>query len=263
MGCSMAAAADLRQDVLSLIQELVSDSSDLRNLLITPWSVQGGSVTVRLRRNPRARRMALRIDAQHSAVDLVLPPRTSLPRALSFLQANRQWVEDRLAALPQRTSFVADAEVPVLGVPHPIRHRPGIAGRGPVWLDANELCVAGDRPHLTRRVRDFLRDMARRELSTRAHRLAGRIGRKVGRVTVRDTSTRWGSCSADGNLAFCWRLIMAPEPVLDYVVAHEVAHLVEMNHGPRFWRLVEMLAADVEVQRQWLIENRARLLRIG
>jgi predicted metal-dependent hydrolase len=207
--------------------------------------------------------MALRIDAQDTAVDLVLPPRTSLPRALSFLQANRQWLEDRFAALPPRTSFEPGAAVPILGVLHAIRHLPEARGRGAVWIDKGAICVAGGEEHLTRRVRDFMREMARREMGGRARLLADRIGRKIGRVTVRDTSTRWGSCSADGNLAFCWRLIMAPEPVLDYVVAHEVAHLIEMNHGPRFWKLVEGLATDVDGQRQWLHDNRARLLRIG
>lgn len=226
-------------------------------------SLPSGDVPVRLRTNPRARRMALRIDAQDTAVDLVLPPRTSWPRALSFLEANRQWLEDRIAALPPRTSFVPEAEVPILDVLHPIRHRPDARGRGAVWIEDGQLCVAGDEAHLTRRVRDFLREMARREMSARARTLAEQIKRQVGRVTVRDTSTRWGSCSADGNLAFCWRLIMAPEPVLHYVVAHEVAHLVEMNHGPRFWKLVGRLATDVEGQRQWLHDNRARLLRIG
>jgi predicted metal-dependent hydrolase len=231
--------------------------------LTTPLSLPSGDVPVRLRTNPRARRMALRIDAQETAVDLVLPPRTSWPRALSFLEANRQWLEDRLAALPPRTSFVADAEIPILDKPYPIRHAPEVRGRGAVWIEDGALFVSGDAAHLARRVRDFLREMGRQEMGARARRLADQIGRKVGRVTVRDTSTRWGSCSADGNLAFCWRLIMAPERVLDYVVAHEVAHLVEMNHGPRFWKLVDKLTGDVEGHRQWLNENRARLLRIG
>jgi hypothetical protein len=100
-------------------------------------------------------------------------------------------------------------------------------------------------------------------MGRRARRLAAQLDRKVARITVRDTTTRWGSCSATGNLAFSWRLIMAPEAVLHYVVAHEVAHLVEMNHGPRFWKLVERLVPHVGRQRAWLNCNRAWLLRIG
>ncbi len=123
--------------------------------------------------------------------------------------------------------------------------------------------MSGDKLHLARRVRDHLRERARRELSTRARVLAERIERTIVRVSVRDTRTRWGSCSASGNLCFSWRLVFAPEEVLDYVVAHEVAHLVHMNHGTRFWRLVEKLCPGSDRQRVWLNRNRARLLRIG
>ena len=112
-------------------------------------------------------------------------------------------------------------------------------------------------------MRDHLIALARHELSRRARALAAGIDRRVTRITVRDTKSRWGSCSASGALAFSWRLILAPEAVLDYVVAHEVAHLAEMNHGPRFWRLVETLAPGAARQRFWLSRNRARLLRYG
>ena len=96
-----------------------------------------------------------------------------------------------------------------------------------------------------------------------ARTLAAQIGREVKRVSVRDTKSRWGSCSGDGNLSFCWRLIFVPEPILDHVVAHEVAHLVEMNHGPRFWRLVESLAPGRSDARRWLRRHRDRLLSYG
>jgi predicted metal-dependent hydrolase len=234
-----------------------------RCLLPTALSLAGDSVPVRVRTNPRARRMALRIDAQGAAIDLVLPPRTPLPRALSFLESNRQWLAKRLSALPPRIDFADGALVPIKGVPHRIRHMPGRSGRGAAWIEGREIRIAGEPAHLPRRVRDFLRELAKHELGGRARRLAALIGRKVGRITVRDTTTRWGSCSATGNLAFCWRLIMAPEAVLDYVAAHEVAHLVEMNHGPRFWKLVDGLCPDADAQRTWLNRNRALLLRIG
>ena len=234
-----------------------------RKPLPTRVSLCGTDVPVRVRNNPRARRLALRIDAQGEAIDLVVPPRTSLPRAWSFLEENRGWLESRLSALPPRTVFAAGATVPVLGVPHRIRLVPRSRGRGPAWLEAGELCVTGDPAHLPRRVRDFLREMARRELGDRARRLAVAIDRRIRRITVRDTRTRWGSCSATGNLAFSWRLVLAPADVLDYVVAHEVAHLIEMNHGRRFWRLVERLAPGSHRQRGWLNRNRALLLRIG
>ena len=227
------------------------------------WSYSGGEVALRLRPHPRARRLALRIDAAGEAVELVLPRRGSHSEALRFLEANRPWVEKRLAALPPRTIFADGAIIPIFDHPHRIRHVGKTRGRGPAWIEAGEIHVAGDPAFLARRVRDFLRDLAKRELSRRSQALAASIGQKVKRVGVRDTTTRWGSCARTGNLSFSWRLIFAPEAVLDYVVAHEVAHLVEMNHGPRFWRLVAKLHPEPKPQRLWLNRNRARLLRIG
>lgn len=222
-----------------------------------------GKVPVHVRVSRRARRLALKIDAVGDAVELVLPPRTSLPRALNFLRLNRAWVETRLAALPPRVTFNDGERVPILGVPHRIHRVARSREHGPVWLEGGEIKVTGEAPFVARRVRDFLKERAREEFGRRARRLAARLGREVGRITVRDTTTRWGSCSANGNMAFSWRLVMAPDAVLHYVVAHEVAHLVEMNHGPRFWKLVEKLVPDVERHRDWLNANRAWLLRIG
>ncbi|MGH7048026.1 MAG: M48 family metallopeptidase, partial [Stellaceae bacterium] len=121
----------------------------------------------------------------------------------------------------------------------------------------------GDPAHLARRVRDALATLARNELARRARKLAAQIGRKIAGIGVRDTRSRWGSCSSSGNLSFSWRLILAPEPVIDYVVAHEVAHLAEMNHGRRFWRLVEHLMPDHAAPRAWLDRHRAQLLAYG
>lgn len=218
---------------------------------------------LRVRAHPRARRIALRIDAAGDAVEMVLPRRSSRAEALRFLEASRGWIDARLAALPPRLSFVDGATIPVMDVPHVIRAMGAVRGRGAAWIEAGELCVAGDPAFLARRTRDFLRDRAKRELTARAHACAARIERKVNRVTVRDTVSRWGSCARGGNLSFSWRLIFAPEAVIDYVVAHEVAHLIEMNHGPRFWRLVETLHPGAKAQRLWLNRNRLRLMRIG
>jgi hypothetical protein len=231
--------------------------------LPTQVSHAAGKVPMRVRVSRRARRLALRIDAQGDAVELVLPPRTPLPRALHFLKSNRDWLEARLAALPPRIEFEDGSKVPVLGVPHRIRHVSRSRDTRPVWIEGREIRVTGEEAHVARRVRDFLKERARDELGRRARKLAQQLDRKIGRITVRDTTTRWGSCSTSANLAFSWRLVMAPEAVLHYVVAHEVAHLAEMNHGPRFWKLVDRLVPNVERQRDWLNNNRAWLLRIG
>jgi len=147
-------------------------------------------------------------------------------------------------------------------VPHRIRRETDAAAPS-VAIVGGEIRVRGEPVHLARRVRDFLVAKARNELALRARPLAARIGRDVTQITVRDTRSRWGSCSGRGNLSFSWRLIFAPERVIDYVVAHEVAHLAEMNHGPRFWRLVESLSPDSAVSRAWLKRHRSRLFSYG
>jgi predicted metal-dependent hydrolase len=133
----------------------------------------------------------------------------------------------------------------------------------PVRIVDCEIRVRGAPEHVARRVKDHLVRLARVELSRRARIYAERIGRPIARVGVRDTRSRWGSCSAKGSLSFSWRLVLAPEPVVDYVVAHEVAHLAEMNHGPRFWRLVRTLTPDCATPRAWLKRHRSGLFSYG
>jgi predicted metal-dependent hydrolase len=217
---------------------------------------------ISIRVSPRARRIGLRIKAAERIVELVLPAGVPAGRGLGFVASKRGWIAARLAALPQPVPFTEGAIVPILGIPHRIRlelgaHRPAVA------VAEREIRVRGDPAHLQRRVRDYLMAMARSELSLRARRLAAQTGHKVPRINVRDTKSRWGSCSGRGNLSFSWRLIFAPEPVVDYVVAHEVAHLAEMNHGPRFWRLVESLSPDSAIARAWLKRHRGRLFSYG
>src|SRR5262245_53016171 len=217
---------------------------------------------VSIRVSPRARRVGLRIDAAERKVEVILPRGVAVKTGLRFLEAKRAWVTARLEALPQPVPFVEGALVPILGVPHRIRRELDPAAP-PVRIVDGEIRVRGDPLHLARRLREALVAAARAEIAPRARRLAAQLGRDIARINLRDTKSRWGSCSGRGNLSFSWRLIFAPEPVLDYVVAHEVAHLVEMNHGPRFWRLVESLTPDSTWPRAWLKQHRTRLLAYG
>jgi predicted metal-dependent hydrolase len=220
----------------------------------------GAPLSIRV--NPRARRLLLRVDASSRAVELVLPYGVPAEHGLRFLAAQRGWIAARLLALPRPVLFAEGAVVPVLGVPHRI-YREHDPAAPPVAIIDGEIRVRGDPAHLARRVRDHLAQLAGRELSRRARAFADRIGKKIARITVRDTKSRWGSCSATGCLSFSWRLILAPEQVIDYVVAHEVAHLAEMNHGPRFWRVVAGLVSDHAAPRAWLKRHRSRLLSYG
>lgn len=210
--------------------------------------------------------MLLRVDPARGGPELVLPDGVDPAKAEAFARQNLGWLRTRLARLPSRVAFVDGTVVPILGVEHRIRHRAD--QRGGVWRvedpdGSAELHVAGQAEHLPRRVVDFLKTEARRAIVPRARNRAETLDRRIGRVTVRDTASRWGSCSSRGDLSFSWRLILAPEPVLDYVVAHEVAHLIEMNHSPRFWRLVARLMPAYERERAWLKRHGATLHAFG
>ncbi len=221
---------------------------------------------VRLRRHRQARRYTLRIDAASRAVVLTMPPRGSLKEAKEFAQKHGAWIAARLKRLPEAAPFAHGVEVPLRGIAHRIAHRRGV--RGTVWTEedvgGNKLiCVAGDEPHVDRRVGDFLKREALRDLDAASRRYAGMLGVSVKRVSVRDQSSRWGSCSNTGTLSFSWRLVLAPSYVLDYLAAHEVAHLVELNHSARFWRLVERIHPEVERAKVWLDVHGADLHRYG
>jgi predicted metal-dependent hydrolase len=223
--------------------------------------VAGRPVDLAVRRSLRARRLYLRVDPVEAHVELILPRGVGLQEGLRFANDKRGWLAARLAAIPARTPFADGTTIALFGEPLTIRHRP--ATRGPVRREGPDLVVSGAAEHIARRVRDWLKAQARRELSARSQAVAARVGRQVARVRISDPRSRWGSCSARGGLAYSWRLALAPSHVADYVVAHEVAHLVEHNHGRRFWRLVDELAPEAESAKIWLRRNGNVLLRYG
>ena len=214
-----------------------------------------------VRRHPRARRITLRVAPRGEALSLVLPKGARLREGLSFLRRQESWIRAQLDAMPQPVPFADGVQLPILDRPLVIRHCPQ-AARG-VWWEEDQICVSGRIEHLPRRTQEFLVHLARQEISERAWEKAKTLGHKVASIRLRDTKSRWGSCSSRGDLAFSWRLIFAPEMVLDYVVAHEVAHLEEMNHSPRFWAIAETLTDDLKSARCWLRSNGASLLRYG
>jgi hypothetical protein len=211
--------------------------------------------------NKRARRIILRFDHGEGRIVVVLPRRATLAEGRRFALLNKGWIRDRLDLLPEPVPFRPGRSIPLLGVMHRIRHRPD--ARGTVWQEDGALHVAGRPEHLSRRVEDWLRREARREIERRARAKAELIGKRIAAITVRDPKSRWGSCSPRGQLSFSWRLILAPRHVLDYVVAHEVAHLKELNHGPRFWKLTAELTRDADGARAWLNTHGPALHRYG
>jgi predicted metal-dependent hydrolase len=231
----------------------------------------GETYRVMLKRAPAARRFTLRVRASSRDVLLTMPGRGALADARDFAQRHAAWIGARLRRLPAPVPFAPGEIIPFRGEPHLIAHRPGI--RGTVWVEdifpgpgentPRLLCVAGSSEHVARRVSDFLKAAAKSDLDYSVRKYTLAIGKQPLRVTLRDTTSRWGSCSASGSLNFSWRLILAPPFVLDYLAAHEAGHLVHLNHSDRFWKLVNSLCAETGRAEAWLSAHGSSLHRFG
>ena len=237
----------------------------------------GETIVVALRRSRAARRYTLRVRFAARDAVLTMPQRGSLRDARAFAERHAAWIAARLRRLPEAIPFAPGAVAPLRGVDHLLTHRPG--ARGVVWSeplaaagtfvergdDAPELalCVTGAVEHMHRRVGDFLKREARRDLDAAVARHTRALGVPARSVGLRDPVSRWGSCSATGSLNFSWRLIMAPPFVLDYLAAHEVAHLVHLDHSPRFWALTRRLSSEVDRAEAWLTRQGSQLHKYG
>jgi predicted metal-dependent hydrolase len=219
---------------------------------------------VPVKRSDRARRMSLRIDTRQGGPVLTLPSRVSMAEAARFLASHSGWLQHRLDQMPAAIPLVAGAAFPLRGRSTRIVHRPG---RGTVQLcdvsDGPHVLVHGRPEHLSRRLTDWLKDQARQDLAAAVERHAEELGVRPAAIRVRDTGSRWGSCSSRRALSFSWRLILAPPNVLNYLAAHEVAHLREMNHSAKFWQLVALLDADYKTAQIWLKREGAGLFAVG
>lgn len=231
--------------------------------------VAGIPAPVEVRRHPTARRLTLRVSRTQHAVILTMPRSSDLAEADRFLTRNREWVRERLEHVPQPAPFHDGLVLPLRGVPHEVAIEGIRRGIGIVNITAQagrrlpRLVVYGAPEHAGRRLRDWLVAEAERDIVARVGDHARALGVRVRRVTLRDQKTRWGSCSSTGQLSFSWRLVLAPPLVLDYVAAHEVAHLIEMNHGPRFWRIVARMVPRMDDAKAWLRIHGMDLYRYG
>ncbi len=222
------------------------------------------STRLKLRVSKRARRMTLRLDPETRAVHLILPPRMNINTAVDFATQNRAWIREKLSELPKPVPFTDGAIIPFIGRDHYLEIISDDARRGTDITVKNRIITVDtslDNPSM--RIERYMRDRIRDELDALARDKATLIRRRVGDVRVRDTKSRWGSCAEDGNLSFCWRLVFAPREVIDYVVAHEVAHLVHFDHSATFWRLCDRLSDDMNYGRDWLKEHGQTLMSYG
>jgi hypothetical protein len=244
--------------------------------------VAGLDQPVCLRRTPRARRLSLRINEAKRGAVLTMPPYASYAEAGDFLARHFDWLQLRLAELPSPVPFIDGASVPLRGEQHELRIFGNAQGRAKVWCESgmedagslgndvaarslaiNRICVKSPAAKAPARLVHWLKGEARDDISRQVAHHAQVLGVTPARLSIRDQSTRWGSCSATGALSFSWRLILAPSFVLDYVAAHEVAHLRELNHSERFWALVRNTMPRLDEARTWLRKHGPRLHQYG
>ena len=229
---------------------------DSASLSIDDARFENLGARVEVRRHPQARRLTLRVSRTQRAVIVTLPSQCEIGEANSFVERHIDWVRERLGSIPEPVPLVNRALMPLRGVPHRIVFCGRRTGTGLVTPvqgpDYRELLVSGTLEQAPKRFRQWLFDEARRDLDKSVVTHAKRLSLRPKRIVVRDQKSRWGSCSSTGSLSFSWRLIMAPPFVLDYVAAHEVAHLREMNHGPRFWKLVAQSMPRMDEAKNWL-----------
>ncbi len=222
--------------------------------------LDGETIPVLLKRNARARKIILRVDAVTGDVKLTAPPYVRLPELRRFLNENRPWISNERTKV-QATPVVGDGEIlPFRGAVYQIDYTDCSPRK--VAISGEVLEVGGPADQAPKRLERWLKEQAKNHLTEDATACAVGLGVTFNKVSIGDMKTRWGSCSSSGTLRFNWRLILAPEAVRRYVAAHEVAHLLEMNHSPRFWQHVERLIPDYSGYRAWLRKNGNDLMRI-
>jgi predicted metal-dependent hydrolase len=235
---------------------------------------EGVTYKIAIKKVGTARRFTLRVRAATLDAVLTMPSRASIKTAQAFAERHAQWVAQRLSVMPGPIRIVPGATLPLRGIEHRVERRDSL--RTAAWvepapalgpgatgarMELPALCLAGRDEALGRVLVGFLRREAEQDFKARVAAHAGSLGLSVGRISLRDTRSRWGSCSSRATLSFSWRLILAPGFVLDYLVAHEVAHLIHMNHSADFWLLTRRLAPQTDAAEHWLKAHGSTLHR--
>ncbi|NCP62673.1 MAG: M48 family metallopeptidase [Alphaproteobacteria bacterium] len=220
------------------------------------------NISVRLSRNKRSKRMSLRFDSIKNVLNLTAPPRVSQKQMLGFLERTEGWILKQVSRAITSVPFEKNAVISVLDIDYKIKHQ-SLYGRLDVKMQDGSITVYGPEERINMMVTIFLKRHAKSELERYCEQYAVAIGMAVNKVTIRDTKSRWGSCSEEGNISLCWRLLLAPKSVAAYVCAHEVAHLKEMNHSPTFWKIVEDLHPEYKDSKAWLKKNGRELFKYG
>lgn len=223
--------------------------------------VNGRVMPLLIREHARATRITLRIEPGAQSLRLTVPPGLHTNEIDAFLTRHHGWLMTKLARAPRDTIIEEGTLVPIRGINHRIELTGKLRGLAvTAQIDGeNVLRVSGAPESTGRRVADFLKREARTDLERLVAGHAAELGKTVRGISYKDTRSRWGSCSSDGKLAFSWRIAMAPPMVIDYLAAHEVAHLKEMNHSSAFWAVCHELCPHTDEAKRWLKQHGNRL----
>ncbi len=205
---------------------------------------------ISLRRHKSAKRMILRQDVAHGGFKLTIPERGTIAAAKQFCYQNLTWIENKSLNNQDIVKFQHGKSIPLRGQPYNLIFLSQL--RGKTQISDDSITVTGGTEFAPRRLLNFLKAEAKTDIMRAIEKYEPLLNVKHNKVTVRDTTSRWGSCSASKALSFSWRLVMAPSPVLDYVVAHELAHILEMNHSTKFWAHVARVCPDMKQSQTWL-----------
>lgn len=235
-----------------------------RSVETRPYSLGDEEIALTIKRTAQAKRFTLRIEPRTRGLKVSAPLHAQDHDILAFVSKHHGWAQSQLSKQPEMGALKVGVKIPVRGIPHRLEHTGKLRGLPMQYRenDAAILALSGDKQSLPRRASDFLKREAKSEIEPKALALAQSINKRVKSISFKDTKSRWGSCTSDGALSFSWRIMMAPPLVIDYLIAHEVAHLREMNHGPKFWTLCEELCPETKRAKAWLKKNGAALQAI-
>lgn len=216
-----------------------------------------------VKRSARAKRVALRLDTKTRRFDLIVPRWMSLGQAQDFALDQEPWMQAQLASMPQSVAFVDGAVIPICGRDHVISVQKHTPRRTEIALEGGVMHVLTQLDDPAPRIQRWLKAFAQEEMERLAHEKAVAIGKRVNEVRLRDPKSRWGSCSTDGRIMLSWRLILAPYEAMDYVIGHEVAHMVHMDHSKAFWAQCRDLCDDYKAGKNWMRRHGQSLMAYG
>ncbi len=228
---------------------------------ISPIEISGIDYPISIKKNARSKRLTMRVDPYKGIINVTTPKRVSKRKVISFILEHQEWLAKQHQSLKGPISFDEGAIIPIKGKAFTIQH---IEKRG-IYIEKQRtyLIVSCPKLRLKSAIKRYLKEQARKTLTKLAQEKATQIDKSIANISIKDTKTRWGSCSSKNNLNFSWRIIMAPDYVIDYLVAHEVAHLQHMNHSKAFWDLCFTLSKDGSQGKKWLRTHGSELQRYG